>query len=158
MRLYEFSGSKSPIESSLIGILNFLRYRGHDFKAPLDISTNELISMVQKTGVPFTYDSLVQANNSKAVQNLISSFDKDTVQVRPIGDEFDKSEKVVNKGGDEPEPGGDPMQEPMGADPMQTPAPDPMQQPQPGDPNHPEQLRRDNRVDQMAKRALSRRQ
>lgn len=148
MRLYEFSSSTSPIETSLIGILNFLRYRAHDYNAPLDISTKELVSMVQKSGVPFSYEALVQANKSKGVQNVISSFDKDTVKLRPIGDEFDTSEPVINKSQDDgqgQDPFAQPQQEPQAGQEQLPPEEDP------------EKIRAQNRVDTMAKRAVARR-
>lgn len=145
MRLYEFSPSTSPIETSLVGILNFLRYRAHDYNAPLDISTKELISMVQKSGVPFSYEALVQANKSKGIQNVISSFDKDTVKLRPIGDEFDTTEPVINKDKDQEQDAfNQPQQQPQ------------QQEPLPPD-EDPEKIRAQNRVDTMAKRAMSRR-
>lgn len=100
MRLREFAdSSKNSIEGTVAGILNFLRNRAHDYKIPLEINTNELISMVQKTGIPFSYDSLVQINKDPAMQNLIASIDRDKVKIRPFGDESgeEKGKKIVNK-------------------------------------------------------------
>jgi len=150
MRLYEFSSSKSPIESSLIGILSFLRYRAHNFNAPLDISTTELVSMIQKSGVPFSYEALVSANKLPTIQNLISSFDDKTVKLKPVGDEFDKTDPVINT---DPVDGAAPSTD----QPFAEPQPQPQQQmdPQQGGNGRVPKL---NRVDQMAKQALSRRQ
>lgn len=102
--------------------------------------------MVQKSGAPFSYEALVQANKSKGVQNLISSFDKDTVKLRPIGDEFDTTEPVINKDKDaEQGPFDQPQQQPQAGQEQLPPEEDP------------EKIKAQNRVDTMAKRAVARR-
>lgn len=114
MRLREFAtdaGGESGTVSTLAGILNFLRSRAHDYKIPLEIGTSNLIAMVQKTGLPFSYSALVDANKNPMIKNLIHSINKDKIEIKPYGDEGDEgNQTIVNKpkGQEAPAPAGKP--------------------------------------------------
>lgn len=61
------------------------RYKDRD-KLP-KISTQSLINLVLNTDRTFDYDALVQsAEENPAVKNLIKSYNKDTVELRPAGE------------------------------------------------------------------------
>jgi hypothetical protein len=109
MRLDEFvhSTTNTP-ESNLVTALELIRNRYKDVPTAPKISTQSLINMVLNTDRTFNYDALVAANDSNpAVQNIIKSFNKDSVELRPAGEESDSDETTTNT------PNGDPSQNPV---------------------------------------------
>lgn len=80
--------SGQDIETSLLGVLQFLRSRGREYDEAATINTDSLINMVRKTGVPFDYETLISVNDSvPAVKNLIASLSKDEVKLKPFAGE-----------------------------------------------------------------------
>ena len=98
MRLDEFIHSpKNTPESNLTTALELIRHRYKDKKQPPKISTQSLINLVLNTDKTFDYDALVQANtNNPALQNLIKSYNKDYIELRPAGEDNDSSATVEN--------------------------------------------------------------
>ena len=85
MRLFEIA---SNAENNLVTALELIRQRYKDENALPSISTDSIINLVQNTDATFDYDALVAANNnSSAVKNLIKSFDRTKVTLKPFGDE-----------------------------------------------------------------------
>ncbi len=98
MRLDEFvhSPTNTP-ESNLTTALELIRHRYKDKKQPPKISTQSLINLVLNTDKTFDYDALVAANtNNPALQNLIKSYNKDYIELRPAGEDNDSSATVEN--------------------------------------------------------------
>jgi len=93
MRFSEIIKEEAPttdVASSLMGVLQFLRNRSHNYEKAGTVGTDSLINMVRKTGVPFDYEALVAANDSNdAVKNLISNISKDLVTLKPFVDDED---------------------------------------------------------------------
>ena len=89
----------SPVntpEANLTTALELIRQRYRDRDQPLKISTKSLINLVLNTDKTFDYNSLVQANNNNpAIKNLIKSFNKDYVELQPVGDEGDEDQETV---------------------------------------------------------------
>lgn len=82
--------SGQEIETSLLGVLQFLRNRSREYDEAATVNTNSLINMVRKTGVPFDYETLVSVNDSMpAVKNLIASMSKDEIKLKPFAGEGD---------------------------------------------------------------------
>jgi len=99
---------KNTPESNLVTALELIRNRYKDQDKFPKISTQSLINMVLNTDKTFDYDALVAANDSNpAVKNLIKSFNKDTVDLRPAGEYADDDSTTSN-----PEEG-DPTQAPV---------------------------------------------
>ena len=100
MRLDEFQHSpKNTPESNLTTALELIRHRYKDKKQPPKISTQSLINLVLNTDKTFDYDALVQANeNNPAVKNLVKSFNKDFIELNPIGPTDDEIETTTNIG------------------------------------------------------------
>ena len=98
MRLDEFVHSpKNTPESNLTTALELIRHRYKDKKQPPKISTQSLINLVLNTDKTFDYDALVAANtNNPALQNLIKSYNKDYIELRPAGEDNDSSATVEN--------------------------------------------------------------
>ena len=98
MRLNEFQHSpKNTPESNLTTALELIRHRYKDKKQPPKISTQSLINLVLNTDKTFDYDALVAANtNNPALQNLIKSYNKDYIELRPAGEDNDSSATVEN--------------------------------------------------------------
>lgn len=98
MRLNEFQhSSKNTPESNLTTALELIRHRYKDKKQPPKISTQSLINLVLNTDKTFDYDALVQANtNNPALKNLIKSYNKDYIELRPAGEDNDSSATVEN--------------------------------------------------------------
>ena len=98
MRLDEFIHSpKNTPESNLTTALELIRHRYKDKKQPPKISTQSLINLVLNTDKTFDYDALVAANtNNPALQNLIKSYNKDYIELRPAGEDNDSSATVEN--------------------------------------------------------------
>ena len=98
MRLNEFQhSSKNTSESNLTTALELIRHRYKDKKQPPKISTQSLINLVLNTDKTFDYDALVQANtNNPALKNLIKSYNKDYIELRPAGEDNDSSATVEN--------------------------------------------------------------
>lgn len=89
MRLNEFvhSPTNTP-ESNLLTALELIRFRYQDKNQLPKISTQSLINMVLNTDKTFDYQSLVQANeNNPAVRNIVKNFNRDYVELNPIGNE-----------------------------------------------------------------------
>jgi hypothetical protein len=98
VRLNEFlhSPTNTP-ESNLTTALELIRHRYKDKKQPPKISTQSLINLVLNTDKTFDYDALVAANtNNPALQNLIKSYNKDYIELRPAGEDNDSSATVEN--------------------------------------------------------------
>ena len=98
MRLNEFThGPTNTPESNLTTALELIRHRYKDKKQPPKISTQSLINLVLNTDKTFDYDALVAANtNNPALKNLIKSYNKDYIELRPAGEDNDSSATVEN--------------------------------------------------------------
>ena len=109
MRINELVHSpKNTPESNLVTALELIRNRYKDVPVLPKISTQSLINMVLNTDKTFNYDSLVGANDTNpAVKNLIKSYNKDYIELRPAGEEADDETTTTN-----PETG-DPTQLPV---------------------------------------------
>ncbi len=82
--------SISNPEPNLVTALELIRNRYKDRDQLPKISTQSLINLVLNTDRTFNYDALVQsAEENPAVKNLIKSYNKDTVELRPAGDMAD---------------------------------------------------------------------
>ena len=98
MRLNEFQHSpKNTPESNLTTALELIRHRYKDKKQPPKISTQSLINLVLNTDKTFDYDALVAANeNNPALKNLIKSYNKDYIELRPAGEDDDTDATTTN--------------------------------------------------------------
>ena len=98
MRLDEFQHSpKNTPESNLTTALELIRNRYKDIPTPPKISTQSLINMVLNTDRTFNYDALVAANETNpAVKNLIKSYNKDYIELRPAGETGDDDSTTTN--------------------------------------------------------------
>jgi hypothetical protein len=95
-------------ESNLVTALELLRNRYKDVPTPPKLSTQSLINMVLNTDRTFDYDALVSANEENpAVKNLIKSYNKDYVELRPAGEDAEDEATTTNT------PDGDPTQNPV---------------------------------------------
>lgn len=103
MRLNEFiHGPTNTPESNLTTALELIRHRYKDKKQLPKISTQSLINLVLNTDKTFDYDSLVAANeNNPALKNLIKSFNKEYIELRPAG-EVDEFDATITNTGDTP--------------------------------------------------------
>ena len=88
MKIYEVTNhSLSNPEPNLVTALELIRNRYKDRDKLPKISTQSLINLVLNTDRTFDYDALVQsAEENPAVKNLIKSYNKDTVELRPAGE------------------------------------------------------------------------
>lgn len=109
MRITELVHSpKNTPESNLVTALELIRNRYKDSKKLPKITTQSLINLVLNTDKTFDYDALVSANDSNpAVKNLIKSYNKDHVELRPAGEYADTDATTTNT------PDGDPTQLPV---------------------------------------------
>jgi len=98
VRLDEFIHSpKNTPESNLVTALELIRNRYKDKDKLPKISTQSLINLVLNTDKTFNYDALVAANDSNpAVKNLIKSYNKDTIELRPAGELGDDEATTTN--------------------------------------------------------------
>ncbi len=98
MRLNEFQHSpKNTPESNLTTALELIRNRYKDIPTPPKISTQSLINMVLNTDRTFNYDALVAANETNpAVKNLIKSYNKDYIELRPAGETGEDDSTTTN--------------------------------------------------------------
>ena len=98
MRLDEFIHSpKNTPEANLTTALELIRNRYKDIPTPPKISTQSLINMVLNTDRTFNYDALVSANETNpAVKNLIKSYNKDYIELRPAGETGDDDLTTTN--------------------------------------------------------------
>jgi hypothetical protein len=98
VRLNEFQHSpKNTPESNLTTALELIRHRYKDKKQPPKISTQSLINLVLNTDKTFDYDALVAANeNNPALKNLIKSYNKDYIELRPAGEDDDTDATTTN--------------------------------------------------------------
>ena len=101
MRLHEFQhGPTNTPESNLTTALELIRHRYKDKQTAPKISTQSLINLVLNTDKTFDYDALVSANETNpALKNIIKSFNKDYVELQPVGledSEDDAGETVTN--------------------------------------------------------------
>ena len=103
MRLDEFQHSpKNTPESNLTTALELIRNRYKDKQQLPKISTQSLINLVLNTDKTFDYDALVSANETNpAVKNLIKSYNKDYIELRPAGDLGDDETETTTNIGDE---------------------------------------------------------
>ena len=116
MRLYEFEdgqhGPNNVPEANLVTALELIRNRYKDVPTPAKIRTQSLINMITNTDRTFNYDALVAANEENpAVKNLIKSFNRDSVELQPWGDELETDEETTNP--PESVSGGNVMQQPV---------------------------------------------
>ncbi len=102
MRLDEFIHSpKNTPESNLLTALELIRNRYKDKDKLPKISTQSLINLVLNTDKTFNYDALVSANDTNpAVKNLIKSYNKDHIELRPAGELGDDEATTTNVGDD----------------------------------------------------------
>lgn len=100
MRLDEFIHSpKNTPESNLVTALELIRNRYKDKDKLPKISTQSLINLVLNTDKTFNYDALVSANETNpAVKNLIKSYNKDHIELRPAGELADDEATTTNVG------------------------------------------------------------
>ena len=100
MRLREFThGPTNTPESNLLTALELIQHRYKDQDKVPNVSTQSLINMVLNTDRTFNYDALTSAvENNPAVKNLIKSFNKDVVELNPIGAEGDETTTVAPDG------------------------------------------------------------
>ena len=100
MRLHEFNhGPTNTPESNLLTALELIQHRYKDKEQVPNISTQSLINLVLNTDRTFDYDALVDAvENNPAVKNLIKSFNKDFVELNPLGAEGDETTTVTPDG------------------------------------------------------------
>ncbi len=98
MRLDEFVHSpKNTPESNLTTALELIRHRYKDKKQLPKISTQSLINLVLNTDKTFDYDALVSANETNpALKNLIKSYNKDYIELRPAGELDDTDATTTN--------------------------------------------------------------
>ena len=100
----------SPVntpEANLTTALELIRQRYKDQDKPAKINTQSLINMVLNTDKTFDYDALVAASeNNPAIKNLIKSYNKDTVELRPDSELGDETTSI-------PPGEGDPTQAPV---------------------------------------------
>ena len=96
MRSCEFvHGLTNTPESNLVTALELLRFRNKDQQTPAVISTNALINLVLNTDKTFSYDALVDANETNpAVKNLIKSFNRDKVVLNSVDNDFDETTNI----------------------------------------------------------------
>ena len=92
MKIYEVTNhSISNPEPNLVTALELIRNRYKDRDQLPKISTQSLINMVLNTDRTFDYDALVQsAEENPAVKNLLKTYNKDYVELRPAGELADK--------------------------------------------------------------------
>jgi len=102
VRLDEFIHSpKNTPESNLTTALELIRNRYKDKDKLPKISTQSLINLVLNTDKTFNYDALVSANDTNpAVKNLIKSYNKDHIELRPAGELGDDEATTTNVGDD----------------------------------------------------------
>jgi len=87
VKINEFISSPSNPESNLLTALQLIRNRYKDRQTMPRISTKALINLVLNTDRTFDYDALASAaENNPAVKNLIKSFNKEFVKLRPAGE------------------------------------------------------------------------
>lgn len=81
MRIVEVtSGNDGPY--NLLTVLNFLKNRYEEKNLKPVVSTRSLINMVRNTGLrDFNYETLVAFNEDPKIKGLISSLNKDTVEL-----------------------------------------------------------------------------
>lgn len=89
-------------EPNLVTALELIRNRYKDSNKLPKISTHSLINLILNTDRTFDYDALVQsAEENPAVKNLIKSYNKDTVELRPAGEMADdESTTTITPDGD----------------------------------------------------------
>jgi hypothetical protein len=100
VRLNEFvHGPTNTPESNLLTALELIQHRYKDKEKLPNVSTQSLINLVRNTDRTFDYDALAQANeNNPAVKNLVKSFNKDFIELNPIGPADDETETTTNIG------------------------------------------------------------
>jgi hypothetical protein len=100
VRLREFThGPTNTPESNLLTALELIQHRYKNKDKVPNVSTQSLINLVLNTDRTFDYDALVDAvENNPAVKNLIKSFNKDFVELNPLGAEGDETTTVTPDG------------------------------------------------------------
>lgn len=91
LKIKEDNASSAQLAAVLVSILQFIKGRAEDQKAPAKISTSSLINLVKNAGHPnFSYADLVDAHEQMdTVKNLVKSFSKDEVILRTDDDAND---------------------------------------------------------------------
>ena len=94
MRINEVIQTPSATpENNLVTTLELLRYRYKDKRLTPKIKTDSLINLIRNTDRTFDYDTLVSAHDANpTVQNLIKSFNREEITLRPFGNEVDAAE------------------------------------------------------------------
>jgi hypothetical protein len=100
VRLNEFThGPTNTPESNLLTALELIQHRYKNKDKVPNVSTQSLINLVLNTDRTFDYDALTSAvENNPAVKNLIKSFNKDYVELTPLGAEGDETTTVTPDG------------------------------------------------------------
>jgi hypothetical protein len=100
VRLHEFThGPTNTPESNLLTALELIQHRYKNKDKTPNVSTQSLINLVLNTDRTFDYDALADAvENNPAVKNLIKSFNKDFVELNPLGVEGDETTTVTPDG------------------------------------------------------------
>jgi len=100
VRLREFThGPTNTPESNLLTALELIQHRYKNKDKVPNVSTQSLINLVLNTDRTFDYDALADAvENNPAVKNLIKSFNKDFVELNPLGAEGDETTTVTPDG------------------------------------------------------------
>jgi hypothetical protein len=88
MRLYEFQQS-ADLASQVATALEFLRGRAHDNKILPPNNTSSLLNLIRNiSGQNITFELLQQLKSrNDAIGNLITHLDRETVKLKPYGDE-----------------------------------------------------------------------
>lgn len=90
----------SQQDASLITALTLLQRRADEAGSSPTLSTQSLINMIKNTDQSFSYDALINAQESNpAVKNLIKSFNKDQVTLNPLNSYEDEIVGAEGSGG-----------------------------------------------------------
>ena len=99
MRIRELlESTNDQLAVQVLGVVNFLRQRSHDKKSLPGITTPAFINMVNNVaGMPGMIDfdnlqALVDKND--ALKDLVSKFDRNSIEFKPFGDEDRKSTRL----------------------------------------------------------------
>lgn len=98
MRFDEFkSQQQNNPESNLVTALELIRHRYKDKDKLPKISTQSVINLVLNTDKTFDYDALVSANEkNSAVKNIIKTFNKDYIELHPVGMDSQSDASTTN--------------------------------------------------------------
>lgn len=98
MKINELTNQpKNSPESNLVTALELIRHRYKDKDKLPKINTQSIINLVLNTDKTFDYDALVSANEkNSAVKNIIKSFNKDYVELHPVGKDSESDATTTN--------------------------------------------------------------